>query len=563
MASLTALLLVHTDIDAKRLDDEITGTKTDRIALISSQFELEINDLVNIMELTSHRPVIMQPPVHADLISEQLRGIPKNIELEKRQTAQEILQKTHELEYVFYAMPNGDIYFLEPYGSQIVLSGLNFSFRDWYKGATSTQGTYISEGYVSAATYHSVVAIAVPIYNTTSGNKSLNGIWVAALNLNTFQTNLAKTHHGAGEYFLIADHNNNIVIDSRQAQNKKALETIPWNSKEKSDGDVTNTIETINNTKMFVTIRSMPIGTHQWTILSIEPYDEAFFPSITLRSDAYVIISVLILISGISGFFMVRQINKNVMLSKKLETANLSLTQQAEKLRQLDITKEEFSAMVTHELKTPLVPILGYCKMLKTSMLGKLNEEETNAIEVIEKNTKALEQLIIDIMDIRKLDIGRMKFRFENFYVNELFDDINSSYKKILKNKGIEFVTKLSVKDISIYADKARLRQVFDNLINNSIKFVPENNGLIEVGGYKENNSLILFVKDNGIGIPKDKQSNLFKKFYQIDTSLTRSAGGTGLGLAISKGIMDNLGGSIWVESDGKTGTTLYLKLPL
>jgi len=74
---------------------------------------------------------------------------------------------------------------------------------------------------------------------------------------------------------------------------------------------------------------------------------------------------------------------------------------------------------------------------------------------------------------------------------------------------------------------------------------------------------LILYVKDNGIGIPKDKQSDLFKKFYQVDTSLTRPIGGTGLGLAISKGIMEKLGGTIWVESDGKTGTTFYLKLPL
>jgi signal transduction histidine kinase len=562
-ASLVVLILVYTDIDAKRLDDSITVTKADRIALISSQFELEINDLVNIMELTSHRPIIMQPPVHADLISEQLRGIPKNIELEKRNVAQEILNKTHGLEYVFYAMPNGDIYFLEPYELQISLPVSNFAFRDWYKGATSTHETYISEGYVSAATFHNVVAMAIPIYNTNSGNKSLNGIWAAALNLNTFQTNLAKMNHGAGEYFLIADHNNNIMIDSRQSQNKKVLETIPWNLKEKSNGDVTNTIETINNTKMLVTVKSMPIGTHRWTILSIEPTDEAFFSSITLRGDTYVIISILILISSGSGFFTVRQTNKNVILSKKLETTNLLLTQQAEKLRQLDITKEEFSAMVTHELKTPLVPILGYCKMLKTSMLGKLNEEETNAIEVIEKNTKALEQLITDIMDIRKLDIGKMKFHLENFHVNELFDDLDSSYKKILKNRGIEFVTKLSVKDISIHADKARLRQVFDNLIGNSIKFVSENNGLIEVGGYKGTNSLILYVKDNGIGIPKDKQSDLFKKFYQIDTSLTRSIGGTGLGLAISKGIMEKLGGDIWVESDGKTGTTLYLKLPL
>jgi len=95
------------------------------------------------------------------------------------------------------------------------------------------------------------------------------------------------------------------------------------------------------------------------------------------------------------------------------------------------------------------------------------------------------------------------------------------------------------------------------------MKFVSADNGLIEVGGYKENDGLILYVKDNGIGIPKDKQGELFKKFYQVDTSERRKIGGTGLGLVISKGIMEKLGGAIWVQSDGKTGTTLYLKLPL
>ncbi|MEX0911122.1 MAG: HAMP domain-containing sensor histidine kinase, partial [Nitrosopumilaceae archaeon] len=174
-----------------------------------------------------------------------------------------------------------------------------------------------------------------------------------------------------------------------------------------------------------------------------------------------------------------------------------------------------------------------------------------------------LEGLISDIMDVHKLDLGKMKFSFENLPLSEFFDNLDSSYKKILKDRRIEFVIKLSTKDSVIHTDKSRLRQVFDNLINNSMKFVSENNGLIEVGGYKEKDSLILYVKDNGIGIPKAKQNDLFKKFYQIDTSERRKAGGTGLGLAISKGIMENLGGTIWVESDGKTGTAFYLKLPL
>lgn len=560
---LALILFVSADIDIKRFNDDIMAAKKDKVGLISTQFELEIKKLVDFMELTSGRSALIQPPSYASLISEKLRGIPEDVEAEKRQTARQILKQGSSIEYVFYAMPNGDIYLLEPYDSQIALSRLNFAFRDWYKGVTNTKETYISEVYVSATTNHNVVAAAVPLFNADSGNKTLKGIWVGALNLYDIDTRMAKLNLGNGEYIIVADHNNQIVADSRETLHKTALQTIPWNLKEESKGEVKTAVRTLDSTKMFVTFKSMPIGTHEWIVMSIQPYDQAFFSSITLQNETNTTLSAIIFISSVSGFFMVRQIKRNVTLSKKLEKANLSLTHQAEQLRQADIAKEEFSAMVTHELKTPLVPILGYCKMLKTSMLGKLNEEETDAIEVIERSAKRLEELITDIMDVHKLDINKMKFHFENLPLNEFFDNLDSNYKKILKERGIEFATKLSNKDIVIHTDKARLRQVFENLISNSIKFVAENNGLIEIGGYKEKDSLILYVKDNGIGIPKDKQDELFKKFYQVDTSERRKVGGTGLGLVISKGMIEKMGGTIWVESDGKTGTIFYLKLPL
>jgi PAS domain S-box-containing protein len=233
----------------------------------------------------------------------------------------------------------------------------------------------------------------------------------------------------------------------------------------------------------------------------------------------------------------------------------------SEKLK--GVAKDEFSAMITHELNTPLVPIIGYCKMFKTSMLGGIDQEQLEAIEVIEKNAKRLETLITDIMDVRKLDLDQMKFKIDDLSLDEFFSNLDSDYKKILENKRCQFITNQHVTNIIIKTDKSRLRQVFDNLISNAIKFVSENKGKIETGYMKENNKLVFYVKDNGIGILQEKQKELFQKFYQIDTSERRSAGGTGLGLAISKGIVEKLGGTISVESDGKTGTTFYMKFPL
>jgi signal transduction histidine kinase len=227
------------------------------------------------------------------------------------------------------------------------------------------------------------------------------------------------------------------------------------------------------------------------------------------------------------------------------------------------IAKDEFSAMVTHELRTPLVPIIGYCKMLKTSMLGRLDQEQYEAIEIIEKNAKRLEHLITDIMNVRKLDLNKLKFKIEDLSLDEFFAEIYSSYEPTINQKGHKFVINISDKHMIIKTDKIRLRQIFDNLISNALKFMPEKNGLIEIGLKKENENLVFHVKDNGLGIPLDKQNEIFQKFYQVDTSERRKITGTGLGLAISKGITEGLGGRIWFESDGESGTTFYMKFPL
>jgi len=557
-----AILYVSNNIEVKRLDDEIIRTRTNKVLLVSSRFELRMQYLTGIMEMTSQIPSIMKPPAYPNLISEQLKGIPEDVELEKKAIAKNMLNADFDLDYVFYAMPNGDIYFLEPFNAQVELSQSNFAFRDWYKGVISTGSTYVSEVYVSAATGHNVVAIAVPIYDNNTADRDLNGIWVSTLNLSALQRILGQIELGTNEYLLVIDQNNNIVADTRKAESSTELQKIPLDLKDQSEGETKTTTQTIEGEISFVTFRSVPIGIHEWLIVTIQPYDDAFSPSITEAQEAILIALTVVIIMGLTGFFLIRKINYNIILSKKLEETNADLKIKTEQLSRMDTAKEEFSAMVTHELKTPLMPIIGYCKMFKTAMFGKLSDEQASAIDVIEKNTRRLERLITDIMDARKLDIDKMKFRFESLSLSDFFENLSDGYKKVLKDQGIDFAVKIDLKDVVINTDSSRLRQIFDNLISNAIKFVPQEKGLIEIGGYKENDHVILYVKDNGAGIPQEKQKNLFKKFYQIDTSERRPIGGTGLGLAISKGIMKRLGGSIWVESDGKTGTTFYLKLP-
>ncbi len=232
------------------------------------------------------------------------------------------------------------------------------------------------------------------------------------------------------------------------------------------------------------------------------------------------------------------------------------------KIKQIEEQKDQFASMISHELTTPLFPIKFQTEMLKDSkILGKLNEEQINAINDIHKNAILLEKLISDILDAQKLELGKMKFIKTDFELKQFMKQMSDNSKTIIGNKAIEFEN--TTKDqITLTSDPDRLTEVFSNLIKNSSDFVAENVGKIEIGAQVQENNILFHVKDNGIGIPKNKQINLFRKFYQIDTSMKRSHHGSGLGLAICKGIIEGLGGKIWLESAEGLGTIIYFTIP-
>lgn len=266
-----------------------------------------------------------------------------------------------------------------------------------------------------------------------------------------------------------------------------------------------------------------------------------------------------VVITGVTVFVLHKRLRKE----ETLEGKNMELAIEAERLRERDNLKDELSAMVSHELKTPLVTISGYAEMLKEdNALGTLNPDQKHAVDAIDANCVRLERLIGDILDVQKVDLKKMKFRKNEFDVSEFMEELIQIHAKLMTDKKIHF-SNLSKEKIAMKSDADRLAQVFANLIKNAIDFVPEK-GKIEIGAEYENKDNVLFyVKDNGSGIPKENQENLFKKFYQVDTSLKRKHGGTGLGLVICKGIVEGLGGRIWFESGEGKGTVFYFSIPV
>jgi signal transduction histidine kinase len=217
--------------------------------------------------------------------------------------------------------------------------------------------------------------------------------------------------------------------------------------------------------------------------------------------------------------------------------------------------------MASHELKTPLVPINGYCEMLlESGLIGDLNDEQKEFVNKIQLNSHTLKTLIDKILQAQRLDMNKQSWNFETKSIGNFMGYIHEFHLPMTGEKNIHFTNK-TTDDVSISTDFNQLQEVFTNLIQNAVDFVSEN-GEIEINVKDNGDSVLFYVKDNGAGIPKEKQSHIFKKFYQADTSHTRSHGGTGLGLSICEGIVKGLGGKIWVESEIGMGSTFYFSIP-
>jgi signal transduction histidine kinase len=298
----------------------------------------------------------------------------------------------------------------------------------------------------------------------------------------------------------------------------------------------------------------------------------------------------------------VHNVNSNlsalvVNRTKQLETANevlktkeLQLEEANTNLIAADRAKEEFMSMISHELKSPLAPMKLYTEMLlKTNSAAfplespastyvSIIEKQKKGLKIIHKNILRLETLVSDILDVYKLDIGTLKLQKIYINVTELIEGNVTELKPLTQDKQVQLIADIQAAErMSLWCDPNRITQVICNLVRNSIDFVPEKTGIITIRAdiYNHKNTearsekgqekmqMVLFaVEDNGIGIPPDKVDSLFRKFYQLDTTLTRRHGGTGLGLVISKGIIEAHGGEIWIDKKYAKGTSVKFTLP-
>ncbi|NJN44292.1 MAG: GAF domain-containing protein [Anaerolineae bacterium] len=249
-----------------------------------------------------------------------------------------------------------------------------------------------------------------------------------------------------------------------------------------------------------------------------------------------------------------------------LQNARLYVEQAAtvQRLRELDHLKSSFLANMSHELRTPLNSIIGFTEIILEGIDGPLTEYMDGDLRIIQKNGRHLLSLINDVLDMAKIEAGRMSLSYERFTLQELLEDVVDITSSLAQNKNLDLtITPTDALETEIVADRIRLRQVLINVVGNAIKFT-------EVGGVTlhsetKDGKLWVKIKDTGMGIPEENLETIFDHFSQVDTSTTRKAGGTGLGLPISRRLVELHEGRLWAESAGipGEGSTVNLVLPI
>lgn len=233
------------------------------------------------------------------------------------------------------------------------------------------------------------------------------------------------------------------------------------------------------------------------------------------------------------------------------------------RLKELDKLKDDFLMVTTHELKSPLIPIKSQSQLLLAEDYGKLNKEQKDAIGMILRNEEAINSLASELLDISKLQSGKLQLILESTDIGGLVTEVVGDMKSFAAQKQITFSLAPIPEMPKIMADESRVKQVLRNLLDNAIKFTSDG-GVIIVGMKKMHGDVVIQVQDSGIGIDKDDISKLFVPFFRAESDVTRKYRGTGLGLAVSKGLVEAHGGTIKAESEGEgRGSTFTFTLPL
>jgi Cache domain len=265
-------------VDLNQRDVELVAYNNAIVSILANELETRINKSGAILEITSRLPQVKSAP-YASSISPELHGVPRDVDMPKRKVAQDILDTNKDFQVIFFLMPNGDVYLIEPYSQQHNLTGNNFAFRDYYKGALESRNTYLSDVIISAALGRPQANIAVPMYSENNG--TLVGLWAGGLNLTSLSESLQSlnlTNNDDEERIVIVDQQGQKIVDSSgQSLLIKPNSTVNesfadlQSFKNAINGQSGTITEIINGTMTAVSYSPVKTFSNVWTVLFMQP----------------------------------------------------------------------------------------------------------------------------------------------------------------------------------------------------------------------------------------------------------------------------------------------------
>lgn len=262
-------------------------------------------------------------------------------------------------------------------------------------------------------------------------------------------------------------------------------------------------------------------------------------------------VDINVLLLKIKTFYRIYEQNR------KLNEVQEKLLEEIEFRKQAEHKKDEFISIASHELKTPLTSVKGYIQLLQRSLNRDDKTMAQNHLEKASTQLEKLNELIVDLLDISKIESGKMKFNMKNFYADNM---VNNAIEMLQQSNPDFKISKLGKTDEMIFGDEMRLEQVVINFITNAIKYAPGTNQ-VNVTTHIKDEKLYLAVKDFGIGISKEQQHKIFDKFYRVEDNSNRF-NGLGIGLYICSEIINRHGGTIGVNSVPDEGSEFYFIIP-
>lgn len=329
------------------------------------------------------------------------------------------------------------------------------------------------------------------------------------------------------------------------------------------------------------------------TLLLLSPYLVNFVEELRVLPIDIVLIMIAVAVIGwvmlrSQVFNPLRELNEELNIANRdLQQVVNDLAQQKETAEALNVElraanqyKSEFLANMSHELRTPLNSIIGYSELLQKGLYGELTDKQQDRLAKIYTNGKQLLALISDILDLNKIDSGKLKLDTEFFELEPLLQTVIDAYRTQAEEKGLTMLIRHQPDLPQLFGDPQRIRQILANIINNAVKFTASGSidiqsqrvmvtrgisgdfSLPTIGWLRDGLWVIVSVRDSGIGIAPQDQARIFEEFSQVDGSHTREYGGTGLGLAITKKLVLMHDGQIWVKSRLGEGSTFFVALP-